>query len=114
MAVTIYHNPRCSKSREALQLLQEKSVQPQIIEYLKNPPSVVELKNIIKLLGILAIDLVRKKEDAYKESGLNNSSSDAEVIKILAKNPVLIERPIVISGNKAAIGRPTENILKVL
>jgi arsenate reductase len=116
MAVKIYHNPRCTKSREMLELIRENGVQPEIVEYLKTPLSSAELASVIKLLGILARDLLRKNEDAYKENNLANVNlSDADIIKIMIKNPVLIERPIVVVDNKkAAIGRPPENVLGIL
>lgn len=110
----IYHNPRCTKSRETLKLIEDKGIKPKVVEYLKNPPSAAELKNIIKLLGVPVMEIVRKKEDAYKESGISKAVSDDKIIEILVKNPTLIERPIVVSGNKAAIGRPPENVLAIL
>lgn len=115
MAVTIYHNPRCSKSRQTLSLLQEKGIEPEIIEYLSTPPTPVELKEIINKLGISARELMRNKEDAYKENGLDNNNLDEdELINVMIENPVLIERPIVLSNGKAAIGRPPENILEII
>lgn len=115
MTVTIYHNPRCSKSRQTLALLQEKGVEPQIVEYLKTPPSADDLKAILKKLGLQPQDIVRKKEARYAELGLKErAAGDDELIAILAENPVLIERPIVVSGRKAAIGRPPESVLAIL
>jgi arsenate reductase len=108
------HNPRCVKSREALELLRENYGEPEIIEYLKNPPSQKELKEIIKKLGIKPFDLVRKGEPLYKDSFINKKYTDNEWIKIMLANPVLIERPIIISGNKVVIGRPPEKILEIL
>lgn len=115
MAVTIYHNPRCSKSRQTLALIEEQGVAPVIVEYLKTPPSAVELKAILKKLGLKPQDIVRTKEARYAELGLKDRAvSDDELIALLVENPVLIERPIVVAGNKAAIGRPPEKVLAIL
>jgi arsenate reductase len=115
MSIVIYHNPRCTKSRETLQLLKDNGVEPKIIEYLKDTPSKDELKEIVKSLGISARDILRKKEALYKEAGFDNESlSEDEVISLMSKNPKVIERPIVVNGSKAAIGRPPENILKII
>jgi arsenate reductase len=112
--VTIYHNPRCTKSREALNLLQEGKEEIKVIEYLKTPPTKQELEKLLSQLGIPAEELVRKGEELYKEKYKGKKISNDEWIKILAANPVLIERPIVIKGNKAIIGRPPVNIFKIL
>ena len=112
--VTIYHNPRCTKSRETLALLKDKGVEPEIVEYLKNPPSQKDLGAILKKLGVPAEDIIRKKEALFKDEYKGQSKSDAEWIKVLAANPVLIERPIVVTAKGAAIGRPPENVLGVL
>lgn len=115
MAVTIYHNPRCSKSRQTLSLLQEKGIEPEIIEYLLTPPTPAELKEIINKLGISARELMRNKEDAYKDNDLDNDNlNEDKLIDAMIENPVLIERPIVLSKGKAAIGRPPENILEII
>ena len=115
MTVTIYHNPRCSKSRQTLALLEEKGVAPKIIEYLKTPPSAAELKAVVKKLGLTPHDIVRKGEARYAELGLKDRAvTDDQLLAIMAENPILIERPIVVSGTKAAIGRPPEQVLKVL
>ena len=115
MSVKIYHNPRCSKSRETLSLLEEKGTETEIIEYLKTPPDEDTLKNIIKTLGINALQLVRVHEDEFKQAGLDKEGiSDDEIIKAMIKFPKLIERPIVVNGNKVAIGRPPKNILSIL
>lgn len=113
--VTIYHNPRCSKSRQTLQLIRDAGVEPEVVEYLKTPPSVEELDAILKKLKIEPIDLMRRKEAAFKELGLANRelSRDA-ALAVLAGNPVLIERPIVVKGAKAVIGRPPENAQELL
>ncbi len=115
MAVVIYHNPRCSKSRETLALLEGKGVKPKIVEYLKEPPSAAELKAILKKLGLTPRELMRRKEPPYAALKLDNSKlSDDALIKAMVENPVLIERPIVVNGAKAALGRPPEDALKIL
>jgi len=115
MDVTIYHNPRCSKSRQTLELLKNNNVEPNIIEYLKTPPDKDTLKHILGLLGIKPVELLRKKEAAYKEAGLDRDNvSDDEIIAAMIKYPVLIERPIVLANGKAIIGRPPENVLTVI
>ena len=115
MTVTIYHNPKCSKSRETLALLQEKGITPQIVEYLKTPPDAATLKQIIKLLGIGPRELMRRKEEPYKTLGLDDPklSNDALIAAMVA-HPILIERPIVVAHGKAALGRPPENVLAIL
>ena len=113
--VTIYHNPRCSKSRQTLALLEERGVKPKIVVYLKDAPSVAELKRILKKLGLEARDIVRKGEARYAELGLKDRDiADDELLALMVENPILIERPIVVSGDKAAIGRPPESVLKIL
>lgn len=115
MSVTIYHNPRCTKSRQTLALLQEEGIEPEIIEYLKTPPDAATLKRILSLLGLAPRELMRRKESAYKEQGLDDDSlSDDELIAAMVDNPVLIERPIVLANGRAAIGRPPENVLEIL
>jgi arsenate reductase len=115
MTVKIYHNPRCSKSRQTLQLLQNQSVDLEIIEYLKTPPSATELKTILGLLGISPRALMRRGEKIYDEMGLSNPGlSDLALVAAMAANPILIERPIVVAGGKAALGRPPEAVLDVL
>ncbi|MEH8020644.1 MULTISPECIES: arsenate reductase (glutaredoxin) [Rheinheimera] len=112
---TIYHNPRCSKSRETLELLQQHSQQIEIIEYLKSPPSAAELQQILAKLGISARQLIRNKEDEYQQLGLADTSlTDAQLIAAMVAQPKLIERPIVVCGNKAVIGRPASNVLTLL
>ena len=113
--VTIFHNPRCSKSRETLALLTDKGIEPTIVEYLKNVPSKDELKAVISALEISPRDLLRKKEAEYKTAGADDLSlSDEAIIDIMLANPKLIERPIVVTGNKARIGRPPESVLEIL
>ena len=115
MSITIYHNPKCSKSRQTLKLLQEQGINPVTIEYLKNPPTVEKLKEILSLLGVSPRDLMRKKEDEFKELDLANSKlSDEDLIGFMVKNPILIERPIVLANGKAALGRPPEQVLNIL
>jgi arsenate reductase len=113
MPVTMYHNPRCNTSRRTLALLRERGVEPQIIEYLKTPPSAAELKNILGQLHMPAAKLVRKKEAAAAGVDPKTLSEDA-LIAAMVENPILIERPIVISGAKAALGRPPEAVLSVM
>jgi len=113
--VTIYHNPRCSKSRQTLALIEEKNVQPEIVLYLETPPSADDISELLNKLGLEARQLLRKGEDAYKENDLKNPAlSDAELIDTMAKFPKLIERPIVVKGNKAVLGRPPENVLELI
>ena len=116
MSIKILHNPRCSKSRQTLQLLKEKGIEPEIIEYLKNPPSEQELSDILDKLGLDdPRELMRKKEKEYKEAGLDDESLSKEaLIAAMMKYPRLIERPIVLANGKAAIGRPPENVLEIL
>lgn len=115
MAVTIYHNPRCSKSRQTLALLQDKGIEPKIIEYLNDPPSAKALDELLDKLNMAPRDLMRKKEAPYKEQNLADESlSRKALIKAMVDNPILIERPIVVSGRKAALGRPPEAILDIL
>ncbi len=115
MSVTIYHNPKCAKSRATLKLLTDRGIKPVVVEYLKTPPSETDLRKLIAMLGIAPRALLRTKETEYKQAKLDNSSvSDAQIVKAMVKYPKLIERPIVVAGKKAALGRPPENILKIL
>ncbi len=114
MAVTIYHNPRCSKSRAALNLLQEKGVAHEVVEYLKNPPTAEELKAILDKLGMEPQDLMRKGEAEYKEYIQGKDLSRDELIALMVAHPKLIERPIVMNDFKAAIARPLELILPII
>ena len=111
---TIYHNPKCTKSRQTLALLEEHGVKPQVIEYLKTPSTAAELKAIVAKLGIKPEQLVRKGEDVYKANYAGKTLTDAQWLEALAKHPILIERPIVISGSRAVIGRPPENVKPLL
>lgn len=113
MSVTIYHNPRCSKSRATLELLRSRGVQPAVIDYLKTPPTAAELRWLLHLLGLGAKDLIRTNEDEYK--AIQHLDLDAEgLIAVMAKHPKLIQRPIVVANNRAALGRPPENVLAIL
>lgn len=115
MTVTIYHNPRCSKSRQTLQLLTDQGITPEIVEYLKTPPYFEELDNILALLGLEPRELMRKGEAVYKDLGLADTAWDRQaLIQAMVDNPILIERPIVITNGKAAIGRPPEKVLEIL
>ena len=115
MTLRIYHNPRCSKSRQTLTLLQENGHTPEVIEYLKSPPTADELRDVLQMLGMSPRDLMRKGEAVYRELELGNASlSDEQLIDAIVANPILIERPIVIAADKAAIGRPPERVLDIL
>lgn len=115
MSVTLYHNPKCSKSRQTLELLGEQGITPEIIEYLKFPPTAEKLQEILALLGIAPRDLMRRKEDVYTECKLDNPSlTNDELIGFMVKHPILIERPIVLANGKAAIGRPPEQVLEII
>jgi len=112
--LTIYHNPGCSKSRETLQLLQQNNKIPEIIEYLQTPPSREELIQIIKMLGITPRDLLRTTEQAYIDAKLDDSVTNDLIIDAICKFPILLQRPIVISGKRAIIGRPPTRVLEII
>jgi arsenate reductase len=112
--VTIYHNPRCSKSRTTLALLEENGVNPDVLLYLETPPSAQDISGLLSKLGMTAGQLVRSGEDVYKECGLNKDSNDAQVLAAMAEHPKLIERPIVVMGDRAVLGRPPENVLALI
>jgi arsenate reductase len=115
MAVTIYHNPRCSKSRQTLDLLTQQQIQPQIIEYLKTPPDAETLEHLLTMLGMQPRDLMRTGEAEYRELGLDDPAmSRQQLIDAMVAHPKLIQRPIVIKNGKAAIGRPPEKVLEIL
>lgn len=115
MSITIYHNPRCAKSRETLALLEEKGIKPNIVEYLKTPPTAAELKRIVKKLGLKPRDILRQSEPLYCELGLRDAElGDDALIEMMVKNPILIERPIVVHGDRAALGRPPARVLGIL
>lgn len=112
MSVTIYHNPRCSKSRATLQLLRERGVVPTVVEYLDNPPDEATLRRILRLLGRSARDLIREKE--YADLNLPETRDEAELVRRMVLHPAIIERPIVVSARRARVGRPPESVLEIL
>lgn len=113
--VTIYHNPRCSKSRETLKLLQERGIDPEIVDYLTTPPDAQTLTGLLRQLGIEAKDLLRRKEDEYQTLGLADKLDDeAALVQAMVEHPVLIERPIVVKGDAARLGRPPESVVEIL
>jgi arsenate reductase len=112
--VTVYHNTRCSKSREACSILEEEGIKFETIEYLKTPPTQAKIKELLKMLGIKAEALVRKSEPLFKEKFAAKKLTETQWIKVLADNPILIERPIIVKGNKAIIGRPPEKVLELI
>ena len=115
MSVKIYHNPRCSKSRQTLQLLEDNGVQAEVIQYLKTPPTADELDTILTLLDLQPRELMRTKEAEYKANGMDNPDLDRDaLIAGMINTPKLIERPIVLANGKAAIGRPPESVLEIL
>jgi arsenate reductase len=115
MSVTIYHNPRCSKSRATLAHLRDRGIEPRIVEYLEAPPDATELQRILGMLDMGPRELMRKKEAEYKAAGLDDASlDDAALIAGMVANPKVIERPIVVAGDKAALGRPPEKVLAIL
>jgi arsenate reductase len=115
MTTTIYHNPRCQKSRQALALLEQHGEKPRVVEYLKTPPDAAELKTLLRKLGLSARELLRTKEPEYRQAKLDNPAlGDEAILRAMVKHPKLIERPIVVKGNRAALGRPPENVLTIL
>ncbi len=115
MKIQIYHNPKCSKSRATLALLRERGLEPEVIEYLKSPPDWAELESLLEKLGMRARDLVRRGEDAYKALGLDEqASSDQAYLRALVAHPILLQRPIVVNGQRARIGRPPESVCEIL
>src|SRR5690242_7862642 len=112
--VVIYHNPRCGKSRAALGLLQEKGIEPRVVEYLKTPLRKEELRRLLAQLGIGAEQLVRKGEDVYKQELSGKTLSESQWLDALAAHPILMERPVVVRGQRAVIGRPPEKVLEIL
>ena len=112
---TIYHNPRCSKSRATLAILEQEGIDYFVVEYLKNPPTKKELTDILSKLGVSARSLIRKKEPIYKAEGLDNETlSEKELVSAMVTHPILIERPIVVANAKAVIGRPPESVLAII
>lgn len=115
MGPTLYHNTRCSKSRGALVLLQARGIAPDVVYYLETPPSPAQLRELLRMLGIPARELLRKGEDAYRELGLDDASlSEDALIEAMAEHPKLIERPVFVNGGRAVIGRPPERVLEIL
>lgn len=113
--VTLYHNPRCSKSRQALELLRGRDIEPEIVEYLKNPPSIAELDAILKMLAMEPRDLMRRKESVYKDLALDDESLDRHsLLQAMVEHPILIERPIAVVDERAVLGRPPENVLDII
>lgn len=110
----LLHNPGCSKSRQALGLLEEKGVDVPVRKYLEEPLTETEIRNLVKLLGVRPIEICRKGESVYKELGLGSATKDADVIRHMAANPILIERPILVRGGRARVGRPPENVLEIV
>ena len=114
-STTIWHNPRCSKSRQTLQLIRDRGIEPTIVEYLKTPPTEAQLIEALKALGLAPRGLMRKKEAPYSELSLGDERlSDAELVAAMVDNPVLIERPVIFRGKRAVVGRPPENVLELL
>jgi arsenate reductase len=111
---TIYHNPRCSKSRSTLTLLQENGIEPRVVLYLETPPDVAQIRALLAKLGLSASQLVRRGEDAYKACGLSKDSTEEKLTAAMAAHPKLIERPIVVKGKRAVLGRPPENVLELI
>jgi len=116
LSTVIYHNPRCSKSRATLALLTERGIEPKVITYLETPPSKLQLRQVLDQLGVAPPDLIRFNEQVAKQAGLkpNDNRSEDEWLELMLANPILIERPIVISGDRARIGRPPESVLEIL
>lgn len=113
--VVIYHNPRCSKSRQALELLRARGIEPRVVEYLKTPPDRSRLETILKLLGLEPRELMRKGEAPYAENRLDDPALDRrQLLEAMVRHPILIERPIVLAKGRAALGRPPETILEIL
>ncbi len=114
MKTTIWHNPRCSKSRAGLKYLEEKGIEPEVIRYLDTPPTVQELTDLLKTLGMAPRELMRTKEAIYRELKLKEVTDDAVLIAAMAEHPKLIERPVIIRGDKAVVARPAERIDEIL
>ena len=112
--VTVYHNPRCSKSRQTLELLKSQGVDTEIVLYLENPPDTAELSVLVNKLGISAQQLIRKSEQEYKDNFRNIDMTEEQWLEAMNQYPKLIERPIVVNGDSAALGRPPENVLEIL
>ena len=115
MTVAIYHNPRCSKSRQTLELLRARGFEPEIVEYLKTPPDAATIRALLDKLGFgSARELMRRGESAYKDLGLKDETDEEALVQAMADNPILIERPVVVAGERARLGRPPEQVLDIL
>ena len=115
MPITIWHNPRCATSRRVLQMIRNKGIEPHVVEYLKTPPSVKEIKTVLAKLKIGARDLLRRKEPAYRSEGLDDEKlPDAAIIRAMTEHPVLIERPVVLAGRSVVLARPAERVFEVI
>lgn len=115
MQVTIYHNPRCSKSRETLALLEERGVAPRVVKYLETPPDVATLRQLLEQLGVSARELMRTNESIYKELGLDDAAlGEDDLLRAMHDHPELIQRPIVVANGRARLGRPPEQVLEIL
>lgn len=115
MRPTLYHNSRCSKSRGALELLRARGIEPEVVYYLETPPSPAQLRELLRMLGLPARELLRKGEDAYRKLGLDDASlSEDALIEAMAEHPKLVERPVFVNGGRAVIGRPPERVLEIL
>ena len=112
--IRIYHNPRCRKSRETLEIIRNQGYEPEIIEYLKDPPTVSELKNLLDKMNMKPAEIIRKGEDLFRSNFKGKKMSDEEWLNVLVKNPKLIERPIVVSGDRVILGRPPEKVREIL
>jgi arsenate reductase len=112
--ISIYHNPRCSKSREALQLLVERGIEPQVINYLETPLTQKQIKELLAMLNVEVFDIIRTNEAEFKKLGLDKTSSKNDLIKAIKDHPILLQRPIIVHNNKAVIGRPVEKIFEIL
>lgn len=110
----MYHNPRCSKSRQTLELLQQRGIEPAIVEYLKTPPDEKELEDLLAKLGLEPRELMRQKEEEYQKLGLEQVTDRRKLLRAMAAHPILIERPIVVKGERARLGRPPEKVLEIL
>ncbi len=112
--LTIWHNPRCSKSRQTLQLLRDRGFEPKEVDYQKNPPTIDEITSVLNMLDLKPRELMRTGQDIYSELNLADEKNDARLIEAMFHHPILIERPVVISGDKASLGRPPEAVLSIL
>ena len=114
MSVFIYHNPRWGKSRNSVRILEEKNIDYKVIEYLKEPLDIKELKRILKILDLKAIDIIRKSESEYKDNGIEKIKDEEKILEAILQYPKILQRPIILNGEKGVIGRPPENILSIL